>query len=273
MDIKKTMKKTPKISVIMSVYNGLPFLKEAVKSILYQTYKNFEFIIVDDASSDKSWEYLRNLKDQRIKLIQNKKNLGLAASLNIALHQAKGDFIARMDADDISMPQRLKTQLASMLKNPSKDICGSWAKLINDTGEIINIVQKPTQDIKIKKMNQWTPALIHPTWFAKREVFDKLEGYNPDYDMVEDYDFLIRAKKFKMANINKVLLLWRSPRSRRSHKDIEKMYRKSLELRWRHFVKGDFGFSYLPLLMRSVISTYLFPTKLKIYLNERAGLV
>ena len=257
----------------MSVFNGSPFLKEAIQSILNQTYKNFEFIIVDDASRDSTWNYLKSLKDKRIKLIQNKKNLGLAASLNIALRLAQGGFIARMDTDDISLYHRLATQLAFMLKNPKIDICGSWVKLINDRGEIIGQVRKPTQDKKIKKMNQWITALIHPTWFAKREVFEKIGGYNPDYDMVEDYDFLIRAKKFRMANINKDLLLWRSSCGRRSQKGIEQMYRKSLQVRWHYFRKGDFGIFYLPYLVRSLITTYLFPIKLKIFLNKRSGLI
>src|SRR3989304_9072936 len=99
----------PRVSVIMSVYNGMPFLKEAVESILKQTYKNFEFIIVDDASTDETWDYLKSLKDPRVKLIKNKKNLGLAASLNIALRQvfdreaqtesAQGDVVARRDSE------------------------------------------------------------------------------------------------------------------------------------------------------------------------------
>src|SRR4030042_6096810 len=129
------MKKDPKISVIMSVYNGLPlgpqpktktassaYLKEAVESILNQTYRNFEFIIVDDASRDKSWDYLKSLKDRRIKLIRNKKNLGLAASLNIALRQAQGDYVARMDADDISLPNRFEEQIYFLQKNPKIDL-------------------------------------------------------------------------------------------------------------------------------------------------------
>src|SRR3989338_4267706 len=125
----------PKISVIMSVYNGMPlgpqsaswrtrtassaYLKDAVESILNQTYENFEFIIVDDASVDNSWDYLKNLNDHRIKLIKNKKNLGLAASLNKALKVAKGNYIARMDADDISLPTRFEEQVNYLQKNPS----------------------------------------------------------------------------------------------------------------------------------------------------------
>ena len=155
----------------MSVYNGMPYLKEAVKSILNQSYKNLEFIIVDDASTDESWRYLKRLRDKRLKLIKNNKNLGLAASLNKALKVTKGDYIVRMDADDISHPNRLEIQLAFMKRNPKVDICGTWAKLINEYGEILNHVKKPLADEQIKKMNRWMPGLIHSTWFARRTIF------------------------------------------------------------------------------------------------------
>lgn len=263
----------PKVSVIMAVYNGMPYLKESVESILIQTFKNFEFIIVDDASIDGTWGFLRALKDKRIKLVKNKRNLGLASSLNKALKFSKGNFIARIDADDISLPQRLEIQINFLQKNQNIDICGTLAYLINEEGKKIGEVQKPTKDKDIKKMNQWITGLIHPTWLAKREVFDELGGYDPEYDMVEDYDFLIRAKNFGMANINKKLLLWRSPRNRRSQKNIEKMYRKSLFLRWHYFKKGEFGILYFPYILRSIITTYLFPTKIKIFLNKMSGLI
>ena len=103
----------------MAVYNGMPYLTVAVESILAQTYKNFEFIIVDDASTDKSRKYLKSLKDKRISLLRNNKNLGLAASLNRGLKRAGGEYIARMDADDISLPQRFEVQLNFM--NASND--------------------------------------------------------------------------------------------------------------------------------------------------------
>lgn len=257
----------------MSVYNGMSYLKEAVESILNQTYKNFEFIIVDDASTDGTWRYLTGLHDRRIKLMKNKKNLGLAKSLNKALRRAQGDYIARMDADDISLPRRFDIQVTYFENNPQIDICGAFVKLINDEGDVIGNVVKPTSDTEIKKMNKWIPGLIHPTWLVRREVFERLKGYDPRYDMVEDYEFLLRAKNFKMANIDKILLLWRSPRTRRSKKGIEKMYRQSLALRWQLFKSGDFGIFYLPFLIRSLITTYLFPTELKIFLNKKVELL
>ncbi len=258
----------PKISVIMSVYNGMPFLKEAAESILKQTYKNFEFIIVDDASTDVSWEYLKSLRDERIKLIKNKKNLGLAASLNKALQRAQGDFIARMDADDVSKPERLATQMDFMKKNPQVDICGSFVEVIDEGGKNIGKIKKPTTDQEIKKELFWLIPLLHPTWFAKKEVFRKLKGYDETWDYVEDFEFLIRAKDYKMANIPEHLLLFRSQKERRSQRAIEKIYENSLKLRKKIFKEQKLGIGYLPILLRSYISTYLFPARLKIFLNK-----
>ncbi len=263
----------PKISIIMSVYNGMPYLKKAIRSILTQTYKNFEFIIVDDASTDRSWEYLKSVKDKRVKPIKNKKNLGLAASLNIALAKSSGEYIARMDADDISLPKRLETQLELLQKDQSIELCGVWAKLIDENNKVIGRVHKPKADKDIKKMSRWITGIIHPTWLGRRKMFEKLKGYNPDYDMAEDLDFLIRAKDFKMANIEKELLLWRNPQQRRSQSDIEKIYRQSLRVRWQHFLKGNLTILFLPYLIRSLITTYLFPARLKIFLNKKAGLL
>ena len=260
--------KNPKISVIMSVYNGLPYLKEAVKSILVQTYKNFEFIVVDDASTDDSWKYLTSIKDKRIQLFKNEKNLGLAASLNIALQQSGGGYIARMDADDISKPERFHIQLNFMELNPQIDICGSFVSVIDENGKLIGGIKKPTTDDKIKKQIYRLTPLLHSTWFAKKEVFTKLKGYDEKWDFVEDFEFLIRAKDFKMANISKYLLFFRSQKERRSQKTIEKIYRNSLKLHQKIFREQKLGLSYLPILARSYVSTYLLPTWLKIYLNK-----
>ncbi|KKP94042.1 MAG: Glycosyl transferase family 2 [Parcubacteria group bacterium GW2011_GWA1_36_12] len=262
------MIKKPEISVIMSVYNGMPYLQEAVKSILNQTYKDFEFIIVDDASTDDSLKYLKGINDKRIKILSNEKNLGLAVSLNKALNAARGEYIARMDADDISKPERLHIQLNFMELNPQIDICGSFVSVIDENGKLVGSIKKPTTDDKIKKQIYWLTPLLHPTWFAKKEVFTKLKGYDEKWDYVEDFEFLIRAKDFKMANISKYLLFFRSQKERRSQKTIEKIYRNSLKLRQKIFREQKLGFSYLPILVRSYISTYLLPTWLKIYLNK-----
>src|SRR3990167_9027923 len=223
----------PKISVIMSVYNGMPFLEEAVESILKQTYKNFEFIIVDDASTDGTLTFLKSLKDERIKLIKNKKNLGLAASLNIALRQAQGDYVARMDADDISYPERLNTQLKYLEKNKEIDLCGSWVTLINQEGKTAGKNRKnPLEDYKIKRLLGVYPTIIHPSFFGTRKFFINSGGYKNEFDGAEDYELLCRVKnRFKYANIAKELIQMRLRDDRRSIKMMDKMYDLDIKIK------------------------------------------
>ena len=260
------MRNKPKISVIMSVYNGMPFLKEAVKSILKQTYKNFEFIIVDDVSKDDTWRYLKSLRDMRIKLIQNKKNLGLAASLNIAIRQAQGDFVARMDADDISLSGRFKTQIEFFKKNPSIGICGTWADLIDEKDVKVGEKKHPTDDKSINKDLIFYNPVIHPTLMAKKEVFIKLKGYNPQYDFVEDYDFLLRAKNyFKIANVPKKLLMLRLSSKRRSQNSMSKMDKMELAMKVNN-LKEEFSYQLLFAVIEKFLMTYLLPSGFKLRL-------
>lgn len=253
----------------MAVYNGMPYLPQAVESILHQTYKNFEFIIVDDASSDSTWLYLASLKDRRIKLIKNRQNTGLAASLNIALRHARGDYVARMDADDISLSQRLEIQVNFMLKNPSVDLCGSWVDLINESGEIIGKKKYPTSDNSIKKALTWYPPIVHPTFMAKAIFFKDLRGYDPNFDLAEEYELLLRGmKKFKMANIPQKLLLWRLWAKRRSRTDIIRMTRADLNIKIEAYKKGYFGFTYLAIIGFKFFTTYVIPSSLKILVTK-----
>ena len=127
--------KTPKITVLMPVYNGEKYLKESIESILKQTFRDFEFLIINDTSTDESEKIIRSFKDSRIKLIKNEKNIGLTKSLNKGLDLAKGEYMARMDADDISLPKRLEIQVAFMDKNPKIGVIGAWAKVIGESNK------------------------------------------------------------------------------------------------------------------------------------------
>ncbi|KKR58799.1 MAG: WbfO protein [Candidatus Curtissbacteria bacterium GW2011_GWA1_40_47] len=257
--------KIPKVSVIMSVYNGLPYLKEAIKSILNQTYRNFEFIIVDDASEDKTWEYLKNLKEERVKLMRNKKNLGLAASLNIALRQSQGDFIARMDADDISLPSRFEEQIKFLNKNSSIDLCGTWVDLVNDEGEIVGEKKFPVDDNNIKKALAWYSPIIHPTFMARKIFYKKMGGYDATFDYAEDYDLLLRARgKFKMTNIGQKLLLWRLGNKRRSRSEMNKIDKAELRIRIAEIKRNGISPKVLLALFKKIIFMYLMPSPVKI---------
>ena len=274
-DLSDSRSRQAQISVIMSVYNGMPHLKDAVKSILGQTYKNIEFIIVDDGSTDNSWQYLKSLKDPRVKLIKNKKNLGLAKSLNIALRQvfdsetqtesAQGDFIARMDADDICYPERMDTQLKFLKKNPDIDLCGSWVTLINNKGEKIGANRKnPTDDKNIKKLLGIRPTIIHPTFFGKKDFFLHSGGYKNEFDGAEEYELLCRAKnKFTYANIPKELIYWRLRDERRSMQMMDKMYDLDIKIKKKNLTNDGFNFYNLYGYSKILVLHYLIPLPLK----------
>lgn len=206
-----------KISVIMSVYKEEEiWLKESIESILNQTYKNIEYIIILDNPLAKNLEniikdYAKN--DKRIKFYKNKENLGLVKSLNFALSKSSGKYIARMDADDISMPERLEKQL-NYLKINNIDILGSNILEFYEN-EKERSVSLPLNNIDIKNKILITNRIIHPTWLVNKKVYDELNGYR-NIPYCEDYDFILRAIKndFKVENYPEILLKYRlSPNS------------------------------------------------------------
>ncbi len=259
------MSANPKISVIMSVFNGMPYLKEAVKSILCQSYKNFEFIIVDDASSDMSWRYLKSIKDDRVILLKNKKNLGLSLSLNKAIKQSKGAYIARMDADDISYSQRLDIQLNFLKQHKNIDLCGSWVTLINNSGNIIGVNKKnPLDNERIKKKLGIYPTIIHPTFFAKRKFFINSGGYKDEFDGAEEYELLCRVKnKFSYANIPEKTLYWRLRDNRRSIQIMDKMHDLDMKIKINNLKKDGPNFYNIYGYLKIITLHYLIPLAIK----------
>ena len=157
------------VSVIMSNYNTPEdYLRQSIDSILGQTYSNFEFIIVDDASTDGSLAVIESYKDPRIRIIKNSENLGLTKSLNIALDECRGEYIARMDSDDISLPERFEKQVTFLQSNPDVIVCGTWAKYIgnwkaqnSNDGNRRLIPDRET--FKIYQLFGNDPNIVHPS--------------------------------------------------------------------------------------------------------------
>ena len=201
---------SPKVSVVMSVYNGERYLRAAIDSILNQTFSDFEFIIVDDGSVDLSADVVRSYKDSRIRFFKQE-NSGLAAALNRSIELAKGEYIARMDADDISHPSRLQVQYDYMRAHPDVDILGAQAYLIDQEGVVIGNKSKPVKPASINTAIEYGCPLIHPTYFVKTEVYRKLGGYRVSFTVGQDYDFLLRAVDLgaTVANTDEYLLSYR----------------------------------------------------------------
>ncbi len=212
--------KQPKITVLMPIYNAEEYLHQAIESILNQQYKDFEFLIIDDGSTDGSVEKIRRYNDNRIKLIKNRTNQGVIHSLNRGLKLAKGEYVARMDSDDVSLTNRLLTQVEYLDNNPDISICGSWIKIFgaNDT----QIWDSPTDNDDIKAMLLFEAPIAHPSVMYRKSIKNDLLVYRKGFDHAEDYDLWARlSDHYKFANLDKVLLKYRVHK-----KQIGKRFRK-----------------------------------------------
>ena len=200
----------PNISIIMSVYNGETLITRAIKSILNQTHKNFEFIILDDGSKDGSLNKIKKFKDKRIRLFSFRENKGLAFRLNQGVNLAKGKYIARMDDDDISHPDRLKRQLEFMQKNPDYDLISSKCVTISKNEKVLSELPfKETHD-QICKYPFISFYLPHPARFGKRIWFIKHPYSYPSSYFSEDQELLLKTyKKSKFYSISDYLLAYR----------------------------------------------------------------
>jgi len=202
--------KTPKISVIMSAYNAEKYIAEAIESILNQTFKDFEFIIINDSSTDNSLNIIKKYakKDRRIVLINNSKNLGLIKSLNKGLKIAKGKYIARMDDDDISLPKRFQIQYDFLENNLEIFLVGSSCFLIDEKGIKIGSQNCPIDFTEIKKKLTKKCCMIHPSIMFRN---DKQTFYREKMWHVEDYDLYLNllTRNKKIANIKDKIILYR----------------------------------------------------------------
>ena len=199
----------PRISVIMSVYNGEKYLREAIESILNQTFTDFEFLIVNDGSTDGSLEIIQSYQDERIRVINNEQNIGLTKSLNKAIKQARGEYIARQDADDISLPNRFEEQIKYFEKHPETAILGTSKYVIDEDGKILRkeiALLKPNSKNLLK-----TNVLRHGSVMFRKAIVDELGGYNELLRYSQDYELWLRiVKRYEVRNLRQLLYKSRS---------------------------------------------------------------
>lgn len=220
-----------KLSVVMPVYNSSRFIASAVASILNQTFSDFEFIIIDDGSTDNSLEILKTYQQQdyRIRLI-SRGNKGLIATLNEAIVMAGAPLIARMDADDISYPERLAKQFTFLQENQEYVAVGTRVQLIDEIGDpICFFAQKTTHDdIDTDHLNGKGGAIVHPASMFRVEAFHKVGGYRAEYIHAEDFDLWLRmAEVGKLANLPEVLFDYRMHAQSIGHQFREQQVRST----------------------------------------------
>jgi glycosyltransferase involved in cell wall biosynthesis len=201
----------PQISVIMPVYNGEKYLKEAIESILNQTFKDFELILINDGSTDSSEKIIKSFTDERIVYIDNGKNLGLAASFNAGIDAARGQYIARMDADDISLPTRFEKQFSYLERKPHIGIVGSGIVIIDENGRKMAVHKRPKSHLEIKFSSLFSSPMYHPTVMGRAEIF-RSHHYNDTFSNSEDYELwsrLLFGTSTRFANFREPLIKYR----------------------------------------------------------------
>lgn len=212
----------PKITVLMPVFNGEKYINQAVDSILNQTSKDFEFLIINDGSSDNTAEILRNYNDHRIRIIHNEKNIGLTRSLNKGIKLSQGEYIARMDADDISLPTRLERQVKFLQENMKIALLGTFSHLIDDKGRIIGGLYKPTDYHIIKKDLKHINSFVHGSVMIRKEPLLTIGKYDVFFKRAQDYDLWLRlSQEHPVVNLPEYLY-----KHRIHNESIEIKYRK-----------------------------------------------
>ncbi len=247
----------------MPVKNGEKFLREAVGSILNQTYKNLEFIIVNDCSNDKTLALLKRFKDKRVNIINNKSPLGLTKSLNKALLQVKGEIIARMDADDIARCDRLEKQLFFLKTHKKVGVVGSAVRIINEQGKVVAKKLYPINHQKIMQEIFITNPLRHPTVMFYKSLINKYGNYDPSLDGAEDYDLWLRYANYtQLSNLNDTLVDCRTHKRRVSVINEKKVLRSAFYVRMKAIKEYGYSQKNYYYVVSSLIS-YIMPSKLK----------
>lgn len=205
--------KNPLVSVVMPAYNAGDFLRPAIDSILNQTYINFELIVVNDASEDETFKILPSYKklDKRIRVINTKANLGVAKSASLGVSHAKGQFVARMDADDVAVPTRIEKQIKFLLDHKDVVAVGGQCELINKDGVKMGEKRFPTEDKQVRNMIFSSVPLQQPTLMVNRSLLPAdFVWYDENYSSAEELELLFKLFRFgKVRNLKDTVLKYR----------------------------------------------------------------
>ena len=201
---------SPAVSILLAVYNGEPFLKEALDSIFAQSFGDFELIVVDDASTDGTRTILASYDDVRLECLRNEENVGQTRSLNRALRVARGALIARHDADDISHPDRLRRQVEVMEERPQLTLLGTAYERIDRQARVLDVVRPPATNASLQKRLEQGNIFCHGSVMMRRDLLEKVGGYNEDFSVTQDYDLWLRfAEHGELANLPQALYQFR----------------------------------------------------------------
>ena len=230
----------PLVSVIMPVFNASRYLPEALESLAGQTFQDFEVVVVDDGSSDNSYEILQNFSKINLRIFRQQ-NAGVGAALARACEEAQGVFLARMDADDRAMPTRLERQVAFLQKNPEVGLLGTAISRINDLGNPLGNLFFPKDHNFICKRLIARNLFCHPTVIMRADLVSRAGGYNPSRRVLDDYDLWLRMVGIsKMANLDEILLEYRVHSASESSCYQRNLLWRGISARWHAIRAGSY---------------------------------
>jgi Glycosyl transferase family 2 len=204
-----SMQPTPLISVLLPAYNGMPYLPETMESVLAQTFRDFELIVLDDGSSDNTPQYLGTISDSRMRVVRLNRG-GLAAALNHGLQVARAPIIARIDADDVALPDRFRLQYDYLETHPACLAVGTQSQQVNERGEAVGEGRYPTTTLAIRWQALFRSPVLHPSSMYRLEPVRAVGGYRQEFDVAEDYDLWTRLlARGELGNLPGRLLRYR----------------------------------------------------------------
>ncbi len=267
-------KNKPLVSVIMPAYNAQEYIKSAIESILKQTFTNFELIIIDDSSTDKTSTIINSFKkkDSRIKVLKNNSKRNIAYVLNMGIEDAQANSIARMDADDIAMPDRLELQYKLLHSKANIAVVGANIIIIDVYGKKTAIRTYPESSQNLKKCLFRYSPFAHPVVMFRKDFFEEVGKYNPRYSPTEDLDLWFRlGKKYQFATVPKALLLYRVHEKSSSHKVIKDLEKLVFEIRFNAIMKHGYRPSVYDVSYNILqfVSLWFMPVKYRMLLYNK----
>jgi glycosyltransferase involved in cell wall biosynthesis len=247
----------PAVSVLMGVWNGAPRVRKAVVSVLGQTMGDLELIVVDDGSFDGTAAILESFGDPRLR-IERRERAGLTSALNRGLALARAPLVARLDADDVALPERLARQVAYLDAHPDVGLLGTGAREVDPSGRELRTVRPPTDDTALRRALIRENPFVHSSMVMRRAAVDLVKGYDPGFPVAQDYDLWMRMSRVtRMANLAEPLVIRRIlPGRVTALRDTERLHAEA-RVRWRAVRAGTYPawcllFALRPLLARAI---------------------
>lgn len=260
----------PRVSVLMAVHDGAPWVKDAVASVLAQTLEDLELIVLDDGSTDATPALLSGVADRRLR-VERRPRAGLTRALNAALALARAPIVARLDADDVALPERLARQIAFLDAHPEVGVLGSAAREVDEEGREVRVVRPPADDRTLRRALIRENPMVHSTVAMRRRDVEAVGGYDPRFAVAQDYDLWIRlAGVTQLANLSEPLVVRRLLPARISvARDADRL-RAEVRARWRAVRAGAYPAWCLVFAARPMLAAAM-PGALRRALRRAAG--